>query len=1583
MIKKLCTYLLTGSIVASTVLSPLQTSAADLEPETKIELNESSEELLNEEEKEEVDSTEDLDNKEIIEDIVVSENVENEIIPDDFSEEEVEEVIDSSDEEEIVEEEILDIDEENTEENTTETELVNTELTVDIENYTVIATGNMPENAELTVSIIDNTEDLENQVNETLPEFEIFTVYKAFDIDILVDGEKWQPVDFDELVSISIKNIDVSAIKEEAFEDEVVFNPETEEVEEFNIETVNDTIFRVEDEEVTELSLTENDDEVVFETEHFTTFVVGGVDYNTDTATATYTAGDDITAYWFSDKGLLAFIGTGDMYDYNEIPWRWDSIRDNITNVYLSDEITSIGSLAFDSCTNLALTELPATLTVINDRAFFNCPNLALAGELPSGLTTIGDNAFNSCENLALTELPSGLTTIGERAFLDCYNLALTELPSGLTTIGYYAFYDCTNLALTELPSDLTSIGHHAFSGCTNLALTGSLPSGLTTIGDFAFQDCTSLALTGSLPENITSIGRNIFYNVNPEKTHFDKNLSSVTITSDMYIPTSYTVTDTFTDGKASVTTTKYDFVGATSSAGTAPTYSGYTLKTDCTDATITIGATDADRLTLTREFQRNYQPVNAEIYVSTTINDNPVGDMYDKFMFTFSNIGCYSDNAGGFVDIQSLEGETADGVCDLCDRDEEHCICTDGLCDTCGMPENKCCCTFVWQHFMPDPDGTLMFSTREYTSDDIGKTYRYIVVEDIPVDSEKIQGMTYDTTEFLVEVYVTVENDVIVPVLKFTNRNTGEDVDSIVFNNIYENPNKFITSYKGKDYYKADATNEWSLQNGFTAYWFESDGFLYFDGTGEMPAFGIESRPWNGLNVTDVKFNDNITYVGSQLLNGFTTLTDVVLPASLTKIGAGAFAGCTNLENITPLSEGLESIGLSAFQNCKKLELTQELPSTITKIEQWAFLNSGVAFTGSLPEGLELIDSGAFENTAVAFSGDIPASVTYIGGLAFYNCLNSCFERNLSDYNITSLHTVPTRFTVVDLDDEYGTELGRKDYIGYVGYEYKATVSDTEYEHFTLSDAKDKGNLVIDKVGTHTILCRYWTADTYTITFEDYDGREISKKSYTYGATVDVPANPKRDGYTFRTWSPAIEKVSGGRTYKAVYSRNGYTVKFIADGKELVNKVYYYGDAVSIPVVPEKAGYVFKGWDKPINARCEENVTYTAVFEKEVPTPATYTIKFKDYDGELISSKVYTEGDTIKVPSDPKRSGYEFDGWSPEVSKTADADATYKAIYTKKEAVLTPETIKPDVSPITPLPATPVTPAPEVKEETKPKTPVEEEDEEDEEDDEPEEIKVIVPDKSDNEPPKTVEVPKKTYKITFVDDEGNVISTKFYKEGDAVSIPDAPEKENYEFTNWSPAFSTKAVADAEYKPIYKKVKKEEPVAPAPEEPVDKPKTPIQKAVPAIVAGVVTTGILATGYFSGLWLFLANFLFVKRRKKWHGLLNLEENSFVKNILDDSEDDVYIEDVWAKSNGNVDDFVENMKSLKTATLLPVGTRMFIYLGDGVEVVEYKDADEKKFFDALKDNLDAFGKVTLELRHDKFSVDIEVTFEAPVK
>ena len=89
---------------------------------------------------------------------------------------------------------------------------------------------------------------------------------------------------------------------------------------------------------------------------------------------------------------------------------------------------------------------------------------------LPNDLTSIGSYAFNICKNLALTELPSGITSIGSNAFNYCTRLALTELPSGITSIGSDVFASCTSLTEMTCLGNITSIGNYSFNGCTNLA---------------------------------------------------------------------------------------------------------------------------------------------------------------------------------------------------------------------------------------------------------------------------------------------------------------------------------------------------------------------------------------------------------------------------------------------------------------------------------------------------------------------------------------------------------------------------------------------------------------------------------------------------------------------------------------------------------------------------------------------------------------------------------------------------------------------------------------------------------------------------------------------------------------------------------------------------------------------------------------------------------------------------------------------------------------------------------------------------------------------------------------------------------
>lgn len=108
----------------------------------------------------------------------------------------------------------------------------------------------------------------------------------------------------------------------------------------------------------------------------------------------------------------------------------------------------------------LEVANIPSAIS-IPDGLFSNRKNLI--DVIMPNVKTIGTAAFSSCTNLALTALPSGVTTIGHNAFLSCTNLALTALPDGVTSIGRYAFNGCRKIpyldfsAFTNIPTITTT----------------------------------------------------------------------------------------------------------------------------------------------------------------------------------------------------------------------------------------------------------------------------------------------------------------------------------------------------------------------------------------------------------------------------------------------------------------------------------------------------------------------------------------------------------------------------------------------------------------------------------------------------------------------------------------------------------------------------------------------------------------------------------------------------------------------------------------------------------------------------------------------------------------------------------------------------------------------------------------------------------------------------------------------------------------------------------------------------------------------------------------------------------------------
>ena len=170
------------------------------------------------------------------------------------------------------------------------------------------------------------------------------------------------------------------------------------------------------------------------------------------------------------------------------------------------------------------------------------------------------------------------------------------------------------------------------------------------------------------------------------------------------------------------------------------------------------------------------------------------------------------------------------------------------------------------------------------------------------------------------------------------------------------------------------------------------------------------------------------------------------------------------------------------------------------------------------------------------------------------------------------------------------------------------------------------------------------YTINKYKVKFVKDDGTTVvSESELEYGATITAPANPTKEGHTFKAWSPAVDATVPAKdvTYKATYTVNKYKVAFVAEGTTVKEETLDFGTAITAPEAPAKEGYTFKSWGDVLATVPAQDVTYTAQYEIN-----KYKVIYK-VDGAEYQSVDVEFNAAITAIAAPTREGYTFSGWS------------------------------------------------------------------------------------------------------------------------------------------------------------------------------------------------------------------------------------------------------------------------------------------------------------------------------------------------
>lgn len=467
------------------------------------------------------------------------------------------------------------------------------------------------------------------------------------------------------------------------------------------------------------------------------------------------------------------------------------------------------------------------------------------------------------------------------------------------------------------------------------------------------------------------------------------------------------------------------------------------------------------------------------------------------------------------------------------------------------------------------------------------------------------------------------------------------------------------------------------------------------------------------------------VTTIGNAAFRD-SSVTSVTIPASVTEIGANAFAGCTNLTSVTyggDWSNLTIQSGNPAVEDAAKDAANEQLfdfefilnntavvvisykgtaadvtiPSRykgkpVTVIDPVAFYNNSAVTSVTIPDSVTAIPDYAFGYCSQLTNISIPNSVTFIGFSAFNSCtslksitLPSSLStiQSYAFYNCENLKTIRIPVSVTSIGNYAFDVCPSLMTVTYPG-------SKTQWDD---NITKGSNNDVLENHLICAMLEATFTADGTTL---------APAQTIDRGGKFTEPAKPPKENHTFAGWYNGDEKfdfdadtTNAPNVLNLVvkWDINQYTVQFVSDYGSFADQTVEHGKPIDTGklTIPPVEGFTFDGWYTDENRTIEFDFTKpiksnTTVYAKW--TANDYYVSFVTEHGDPPTSQNVKYNGTANDPGKLSAEGYTFDDWYTDNTYTTKFDFSTPItgdtkVYAKweKNAPVLPDTYELNVS--------------------------------------------------------------------------------------------------------------------------------------------------------------------------------------------------------------------------------------------------------------------------------------------------------------